>query len=63
MTSASAIDLDMINTSGNIIDLSLAPTAAGASTAQGMTIAANPATGATVSGDLLELTMDGVDAS
>ena len=63
MTSASAIDMDMINTSGNIIDLSLAPTVAGASTAQGMTIAANPATGATVSGDLLELTMDGVDAS
>lgn len=73
---ADAVNIDVVNTSGTVIDLNLAATSAssvnmidvslapttGASSAQGVVIAANPATGATLSGDLLELTMDAVDA-
>jgi hypothetical protein len=60
LTSASALDIDSGNTSGNIIDLALNPAAS--STANGIVISTMTATSAVLSGDLLSLTMDAVDA-
>jgi hypothetical protein len=60
LTSASALDIDSGNTSGNVIDLALNPDAT--STANGIAVSTMTTTGNTLSGDLILLTMDAVDA-